>query len=304
MVYFRATDAVADHYYSFWRENGREVRFFPFIDDETQHYLSRYVLPRTLHGHLQPFCFVDAGSNAIHVGFHDQYIWSGISHPLIAAGLVTDSGHVWAIDPDQNNTAAMKRYVAANGMTNLSVIESGVWSEPGTLDCLMFEDFTSSNTLVNVFHRFKEGAEKRWGRERIEQHSSTRAVAVRTLDDIVEKDVGLDRAIDFVNLTVNGAEPDVVAGARETISRNPGIKIAMPASHLSPSLEGYFESEGFLLAVADAPHRPWEREQFYYVCAIRTKPQDLLDRGFRPAKMQQVTARSEDAVGRFRIEEV
>lgn len=304
IFYFKPVDRVAELYYEFWQKNGRNARLFPFIHRKADHFLGRYVLPRDFHSHLQPFQFVEEGHRTVHVGFHDQYIDMGISHPLILAGLVGESGTVCAIDPDKTNTEAMLHYVKRHGIRNLSVIYGGVWEEKGTVEFVMFDDYTSSNTVAGVFDSFRDGAERRWGKKRIEQQSRVETIEVDTLDNTVAANAKGDMRVDFLNLTVNGAEPRILAGAVRVLEANPGIRVCFPFSHLSSEMQNMLESMGFLIAVADSPHRPWETEQFLYACALRADPGHLTASGFRRATVETITAHKEDAVGRFRIKEM
>jgi len=304
LFYYKPADRVAELYYEFWRENGRNARLFPLACRTGDHFLGCYVVPQALHAHLQPFQFAEGGQRVVHVGFHDQYIDTGISHPLILAALVGEGGAVYAIDPDETNTEAMRSYVEDNGVCNLFVVQSGVWEEKGTTEFVMFSDYTSSNTVAGVFESFKNGAEKRWGKKRIEEQSRTGTIQVDTLDNVVRSHIGSDFPVDLLNLTVNGAETRILRGARETLASNEAIKVCFPFSHLSPEILDTFEAMGFLVTIGDAPHRPWEREQFLYACALRTTPEHLLTRGFRRVVVETITSHADDAAGSFEIKEV
>ncbi|MGD2124851.1 MAG: FkbM family methyltransferase [Desulfobacteraceae bacterium] len=302
VFYFQSRTRIADLYYHFWQKYGREASFFPFISKEKDHYLAHYVLPREWHRHLQPFQFLKEGDHVIQVGFHDQYIYNGISHPLIISGIIGESGHVLSIDPDKTNTEAMNRYKDICQINNISVLETGVWNEKATLEFLLFDDYTSSNTIADVFSGFRDGAERRWGKKRLEEKSTVRSIEVETLDSILENKISISR-VDFVNITVNGAEPYVLEGAKKTLETNDDIKIAFPLANVSPATLDDLNAMGFLIALADAPHRPWEKKQFLFACAVREDPDFLFSHGFHQVSVRAISTLSDDGVGGFVIED-
>lgn len=218
------------------------------------------------------------------------------------AGIVGETGHVWAIDDDSTNAEAMERYKRINNIDHLSVVKTGVWKEKGVQEFILFRDYTSSNAVCSVFEGFREGVGKRWGERRIKERSTILSIEVDTLDSIVVNETGNDR-IDFIDITVNGAEGDVLGGAQETLEKNPDIKVTFPLVNISPCALDHLRDMGFIVAIADAPHRPWDEEQFLFGCAMRAAPEYLLSRGFRPVRLNRATTLSDDGVGCFTIEE-
>ena len=53
---------------------------------------------------------------------------------LLAARLVGDSGKVFSFEPDPENAARLRRNIQRNGFTNVTVVESGIWSVTGKLN--------------------------------------------------------------------------------------------------------------------------------------------------------------------------
>ena len=303
MYYYQDKTEIQEIYYSFYHEFGRNAKVFPFAVDEKTQYFARYVLAREFFKRLHPFQFLEEGDNVIHVGFHDQYIGLGISHPLIMSAIVGPQGHVWAVDPDQKNTSALLHFIEVNNIENITVISKGVWKEKGELAFRFFEDFTSSNIAVPVANQIQQGLEDRWGSKRIEERSYIKTVEVDTLDSIVASCISA-REINFVNFTVNGAESDIIQGATETLNANPNVVLGFPIANVSSSTLDYFGSLGYNIAFADAPHRPWEKEQFFYGCAVRHSHRELVSMGFREVRLRMVSALSDDGVGEFIIGEI
>lgn len=302
MYYYQDRTEIQRIYYDFYHKFGREAKMFPFIKDEKLQYFARYVLTSEFFKRLHPFQFLRNRDNVIHVGFHNQYIDLGISHPLIMSAIVGPEGHVWAIDPDETNTSALAHFIRTNNIKNITVIDKGVWKERSKLDFRFFRDFTSSNIAVPVGDRIQEGLQKRWGK-RIKEESYIKTVEADTLDSIVANLIA-SPVINFINLTVNGAESDIIEGAQNTLNSKPDISLGFPLANVSALTRDYLSSLGYNIAIADTPHRPWEEEQFLYGCAVKHSHQALVTMGFRKVKLRMVSALSDDGVGQFTIEEM
>jgi FkbM family methyltransferase len=302
MIYYhQAHDPVARLWFDFWRRHGRNACFLPEVLAEGSHYLARYGLLREFFRHLLPFSLVGEGGRAVQVGFHDQYIATGCSHAMMLASVVGPSGAVWTLDPDEKNVAAMDQYTKQERVPHVRATRIGVWSVKGEIEFVQFSDFSSSNTAAETFSGFREGAEKRWSRERIEQKSRKVRFAVDTLDNLLAPWLEDGRGIDLLNITVNGAEPHVLKGASRVLDACPGARIGFPLANVDEPTLADLRSRGFQIGLADMPHRPWETEQFMYACALRVPPAYLLERGFVPVRLKVASRLADDAVGRFEI---
>jgi hypothetical protein len=107
-------------------------------------------------------------------------------------------------------------------------------------------------------------------------------VDATTLDDALGRH--LDAPPDFVNITINGAEPEAIEGAIKTLTY-PGVTIAFPMRDPKLGMYDLLRKQGASMAVADAPTKAWEGRQFLYVCATKEPPTALEERGFRPARI-------------------
>lgn len=152
-----------------------------------------------LHGWLRPgMTFVDAGA---HVGHYT----------LLASGLVGAGGRVIAFEPHPLLGQVLRRNVERAGCANATVSGLALGRASGAADLILHpsDNFGSSS--------LRAGAEA---------GDRPRApVEVTTLDDYLER-AGVP-AVDVVKLDVEGAELDVVDGARQTLTANPDILLVV-----------------------------------------------------------------------------
>lgn len=132
---------------------------------------------------------VDAGAN---IGYYT----------LLLARLVGPKGKVFAIEPDPENFALLKKNVEANGYNNVTLIQKAVGGESGT---------------VKLFRSIRNGA----------QHSLALSdsdapfveVDLARIDDLVTE------PINFMKIDVEGAELGAMNGARALFAKSPNVKI-------------------------------------------------------------------------------
>ena len=175
-----------------WRNNG--------VIQQT--YLGLYLFGKRLTEHrelaamrtlLEPGMVVaDVGAN---VGFYT----------LEMASIVGSAGRVLAFEPDPFSAGLLERRVALAGARNVEVHQLALGERAGqrTLHCSAYN--RADNRLHPSHH---------------EPHTETCAVEMRSLDDLLA-DRG-DRAIDAIKIDVQGAEEEVLLGARATLGR--GLK--------------------------------------------------------------------------------
>ncbi len=145
-------------------------------------------LQELLRAHLKPGdCFYDVGA---HTGFFS----------MLAARLVSEAGHVVAVEADPENAGALRGNVSRNEMRQIQLVEAAVWSEEGEL----------------VFAQASSDSNRTQGHVSATEPSSAGTVRVRacTLDTLVF-DSQLRRP-NLVKMDVEGAEWEAFQGARRT----------------------------------------------------------------------------------------
>ncbi len=285
MFYYQQRTQLQRLYYDFHQQNGRGSSMLGFIAEPHLQYLARYQLLNSFHQDLHPFSFLKEGDKALMVGFHDGFIGLGYSTLFIMAALVGPEGHVWGIDPDERNIKAAAEFIELSGIKNVTLVQKGVWKEKGKLDFTFYTDYSSSNTIADLHETNLEAETVIWGKDRIRQQSGKVRVEVDTIDNIAGEFVGGE--LDFINLTINGAEPEAIEGADKYLDR-PGVSVAFPINDPAHPVFGRLEKRGFRIAVADAPTKAWDDAQFLYACATRVEEAELENRGCVPARIKRI----------------
>jgi FkbM family methyltransferase len=116
-------------------------------------------------------------------------------HTLLASQLVGPTGQVFAFEPVPSNAAIIRKHIALNALSNVTVIEAAVSDLDGTL-------------------QFDTGANSVSGHLSIDGNLSVRTL---TLDREIER--GALPEPDFVKIDVEGAEAKVLTGGRKLLTR-------------------------------------------------------------------------------------
>lgn len=144
-------------------------------------------------------------------------------YSVMLAVAVGPSGSVWSFEPFPPSAGYLKRNLALNGLTNVTVVEKAAADRSGTLELHVFpEGYDVYNSL---------GASVR-PRENLR---AVRRITVRatTLDGFADE-AGID-AVDLVKVDVEGAEERVLVGAERLLSRSP--RAAILTEFYAPSAE-------------------------------------------------------------------
>jgi FkbM family methyltransferase len=161
--------------------------------------------------HLHPGSVVlDLGANA------------GL-YTVIAARAVGPRGHVYAFEPGERALALLRRNIAINHLTNVTVIEAAVSDVTGTASFAVATD-TALGSLANT--------------ERDDQAiAGWQTVKTIRLDDAVtQHDL---EVVDFIKIDVEGAEKLAFAGAPRLLARPAPLTILFEAFETNAHAFGY-----------------------------------------------------------------
>lgn len=195
---------------------------FGYLEDELSEIFLRTLKPG--------MTFFDVGS---HIGYFS----------LLALHLVGDAGRVVAFEP----TPSTRRVLDLNlsGHPNARVVPMAAYKESTTLT---FRDFGPSHSAFNSLYSGKIGD----GRE---HEAKTIRVPTTTLDGFAEAS-GLRP--DFIKIDTEGAEPDVLAGARGLLSGAMGKRPMLSLEVGDAGGDDIKPSRAVVDLVMSAGYRPYE----------------------------------------------
>lgn len=158
--------------------------------------------------------FFDVGAN---VGFY-----------TLLGAVKVGAGRVYAFEPLPDNLRYLRTHVDTNGLSNVEIIEAAVAAASGTA-------------------RFEEAASRAMGRLSDEGGIE---VDVVTLDELVAS--GRVEAPDVIKIDVEGAELDVLKGAREILAtRRPTVFLATHGAEVHAACCGYLQELGYDLRAVE-----------------------------------------------------
>ena len=278
-IYAQPRTPVQSCYYELRLNSPPQFKLFATAQSKLPEFLGQYLLMNEVHRRLHPFQFVRPGDAVIHVGFDRVYLDKGQSHPLILSALVGDEGRVLAIDPDPRNTGALREYARRNGIQNIEVVDGAAWKEAATLEFIFDGEWSPMSTATDVMDDPTT--------QYIPGKGSTKAsVQAQTLDALVLKHLP-QRQVTYLSLTANGAEPEILEGAKRLLQSSPDLRvgIALAFRHFSYDIRkgvcDRLAEAGFKITVADAPHDPWIPAPFFFACAVKVPHDELVSMGFQ-----------------------
>jgi FkbM family methyltransferase len=158
-----------------------------------------------------------AGLTVLDVGAHVGH------YTLLASGLVGPAGRVIAFEPHPVLGRVLRRNVGRAGCQNVTVVPMalGRASGPGTLVLHPPDNFGGSSLRPDAASAHHERAE----------------VQVTTLDEALDR-LGAP-PVHLAKIDVEGAELDVIDGARRTLAANPGIVLIVEFLRHNPLRFGH-----------------------------------------------------------------
>lgn len=202
---------------SFFHPQHKETIWdFPNYSDAEKKTLAEKFSPQ--HGET----FMDVGA----------YIGFGV---VRMAGEIGVDGRIVAVEADPIAFEILKKNIASNHLTNVTLIPKAVGEKEGT--SFFFKTERQANSLIADVVNSKDGIR----------------VEVDTIDNILHSN-GID-TLDRLSVTINGAEVEAINGATQTLKNSPRLKISLAGWYsrdgkkicelVSPRLNGY----GFQIAI-------------------------------------------------------
>lgn len=135
-------------------------------------------------------------------------------HTVVLSKLVGPTGRVFAIEASPINVEYIRRTVEINNLTNVEIIERGVWSHEAELTFSHVDNAEATSFCSN-----KENIRT------IEPNPNCKyqTIRVSALDDLVDSD------IDFIKLDIEGSELFAIEGAQNCLKRKSPMLIELNA---------------------------------------------------------------------------
>ncbi len=185
---------------------------------------------RENEGYLQHYQ-LHPGHIVINAGSYHGYF------AIYAANKVGPSGHIVCFEPEPNNRRLLLRNLALNNLSNVTVVPCGLWHTNMRLPLI---------SMGSGSHLHSNTA---WNKQ---------TIPVCTLDAALAK-LRLP-AVNLLTMDIEGAEIEALQGARQTITANPGINIAIASYHrvdgipTSARVESLLRQYGLTAQTAYPPH--------------------------------------------------
>jgi FkbM family methyltransferase len=152
---------------------------------------------------------VNTGDTAIQVGTPNVRTMMRYSR------LVGASGKVVIVEADPENADDLKSHMADLPFQNVTIVCKGAWSEPGTMTLEKSDEYKGDHK-IKVDNVFVDNDLRT-------TFSNSVEIEVDTVDNILSE-LGVE-SIDYLSITVNGAELEVLKGSKEVIKQSDCCRI-------------------------------------------------------------------------------
>jgi FkbM family methyltransferase len=176
----------------------------------------KYALVTAWQRTFPPYPLVEPGHVVVQIGIAGPLCELGRSQAIIYGRLVGPAGKVYAFEAIPENVEQFHGYIRKHGIGNIEAQAIGLWKERALLT--FNAPPPGRPTLGSRLHL--EGSDQ------TRRFETQRELPVDSLDNLL---AGKDLArLDVINITTNGAEPEIVMGAMTLVKRFRPV-ICLPA---------------------------------------------------------------------------
>jgi FkbM family methyltransferase len=178
--------------------------------------------------------FVRPGMTALNVGAN-----TGL-YCILLSGLVGATGHVYAFEPSTENCNRLRQNLTLNSCDNVTVVQAAL------------TDFCGTGSLRNDPSDSRLDAHRFLDRNLSAAATDGEFVPCMTCDRYwYEVNNGSPAPVDFMLMDVEGAELDVLRGARKTIEASPELTIHAECTQRLDDLGALMKDLGFTCYIWD-----------------------------------------------------
>lgn len=155
------------------------------------------------------------------------------------------AGRVIVIEADEDNRTALETSIQNEGLNNVQIIGKAAWSEQGAVRFKLAkrpEDHRIENADIIIDNDLREVQESGSYRDCVTVEAST--------IDLMMREAGVDH-IDYIEITVNGAELEVIKGMKEILPRTSFLYAKghvldqVTGEPLNKAIDDYLKGYGF-----------------------------------------------------------
>lgn len=173
---------------------------------------------------------------------------------LRLAQIVGEKGRVIAIEPEPANVEGLRKTLEKNSVKNVTIIPKGTWSERGKQRLLLSPH--PGDHKINVPGVLHDND------LRPENYQSFAEIEVDTVDNIL-RTPGINR-VDYVKITINGAELEVLKGMEETLRGDLRLRVKGHALEdgqpLHKAIASLLKERGFSIKIAKGEGAPVSKD--------------------------------------------
>lgn len=176
-----------------------------------------------------PYNLIRENDVVFQIGAPRDLLLAGRSRAGYFLNLVSGSGKVVVLEPDEKNCEALSAFASRNGFSeSLIVVNAGAWSSITELSFYRSDNHPASAALVDLSQASSE--------EMARRGYSKMSVPVTTVDSVInEHDLPVPR---LTSITTNGAEIEILEGMQETIGNGlPYISLAITGDGYTEEME-------------------------------------------------------------------
>jgi FkbM family methyltransferase len=214
--YFNKRHFKENEFYVFYSNGHFEYKFDNGVEFSSYEDLTDE-LKRSLKGYLEKHS-LRPGETVVDCG---SYIGE---FTLYAAKAVGQSGRVIAFEPDPAIFRKLMANIELNGFKNITALNKGLWSKPGTL-------------------KFVGDSIKGYSFMSADKDAGAIDVPVVSLDDELER-LNIKR-VDFIKMDVEGAELEAIKGSARTLKAE-SVELAIASYHIVDGAKSCFALEKML----------------------------------------------------------
>lgn len=159
------------------------------------------------------------------------------------------AGRVIVIEADDDNRMRLEAAIQEERLNNVQIIGKAAWSEPGSVSFMLAkrpEDHRIENADIVIDNDLREEQESGSYRDCVTVEAST--------IDMMMREAGADH-IDYIEITVNGAELEVIKGMKEILPRTSFLYAKghvldqVTGEPLNKAIDDYLKGCGFQTAI-------------------------------------------------------